>query len=243
MGLFSAILGNASEVDASKLEKEFSDLLIDGESIQHAYKLFRDLIVFTNFHLFLVDKQGMTGKKREYTCVPYKAIDYFSKETAGHFDLDAEIKIWIKSRKEPIVLEFRKDAHIHDVFKVLMLKRSGSPTYFVMPHFNEERPDIDFGTSDFPELLWVRSANSSGVMEVNGIKCYVFSKESKGVVQETAFIAMETKLPVRRTLGGMVFDYQYSNKPEAIQYPPELLAEVEVFFQHQTKTHRPISKP
>jgi hypothetical protein len=119
IGLFSAILRNASEVDASKLEKEFSDLLIDGETIQHAYKLFRDLIVFTNFRLFLVDKQGMTGKKREYTCVPYKSIDYFSKETAGHFDLDAEIKIWIKSRKEPIVLEFRKDAHIHDVFKVL----------------------------------------------------------------------------------------------------------------------------
>jgi hypothetical protein len=119
IGLLSAILGNASEVDASKLEKEFSDLLIEGETIQHAYKLFRDLIVFTNYRLFLVDKQGMTGKKREYTCVPYKSIDYFSKETAGHFDLDAEIKIWIKSRKEPIVLEFRKDAHIHDVFKVL----------------------------------------------------------------------------------------------------------------------------
>jgi Bacterial PH domain len=52
------------------VEKEFSDLPIEGETIQHAYKLFRDLIVFTNFRLFLVDKQGMTSKKREYTCVP-----------------------------------------------------------------------------------------------------------------------------------------------------------------------------
>ena len=69
--------------------------------------------------LFLVDKQGMTGKKHQYTSIPYKSIDYFSKETAGHFDLDAEINVWIKSRKEPIVLEFRKDTHIHDVFKVL----------------------------------------------------------------------------------------------------------------------------
>jgi hypothetical protein len=89
MGFLSALIGNASEVDASKLDKEFSELLIDGEEIQHAYKLFRDLIVFTNFRLFLVNKQGMTGKKREYTCVPYKSIDYFTKETAGHFDLDA----------------------------------------------------------------------------------------------------------------------------------------------------------
>ena len=119
MGFLSALIGNASEVDASILEKEFSELLIDGEQIQNAYKLFRDLIVFTNFRLFLVNKQGITGKKREYTCVPYKSIDYFTKETAGHFDLDAEIKIWIKSRSEPITLEFRKDSHIHDVFRVL----------------------------------------------------------------------------------------------------------------------------
>jgi hypothetical protein len=119
MGFLTALIGNASEVNAAKLENEFSQLLIDGEEIQHAYKLFRDLIVFTNLRLFLVNKQGMTGKKREYTCVPYKSIDYFTKETAGHFDLDAEIKIWIKSRPEPITLEFRKDAHIHDVFRVL----------------------------------------------------------------------------------------------------------------------------
>ena len=119
MGFLSALIGNASEVDASQLENEFSQLLIDGEEIQHAYKLFRDLIVFTNLRLFLVNKQGMTGKKREYTSVPYKSIDYFTKETAGHFDLDAEIKIWIKSRPEPISLEFKKDTHIHDVFRVL----------------------------------------------------------------------------------------------------------------------------
>ncbi len=52
----------------------------------------------------------MTGKKHQYTSIPYKSIDYFSKETAGNFDLDAGINVWIKSRK---------DTHIHDVFKVL----------------------------------------------------------------------------------------------------------------------------
>ncbi len=126
---------------------------------------------------------------------------------------------------------------------VVVLKRSGSPTYFVMPHFNEERPDIDFGTSDFPELLWVRSTNSSGVMDVNGIKCHVFSRESNREVQETAFVAIETKLPLRRTLGGLVFDYQVSSTPEAITFPPELLAAVEKFFEEKTTTSRPISKP
>ena len=113
------MLGNASEANSEKLEKEFEDILIEGERIQNSYKIFRDLIVFTDLRLILIDKQGMTGKKMEFLCVPYNSIDYFSKETAGHMDLDAEIKIWIKSRTEPIALEFRKDSNVRDVFKVL----------------------------------------------------------------------------------------------------------------------------
>lgn len=119
INLFQSLIGNASEVDGAKLEREFREMLVEGEEIQNAYKLFRDLIVFTNFRLFLVDKQGVTGKKREYLSIPYRSIDYFSKETAGTFDLDAEIKIWIKSRPTPVSLEFKRDAHIHDVFRVL----------------------------------------------------------------------------------------------------------------------------
>ena len=119
MGLFSGILGMASEVDASKMEAELQEVLIEGETIRNGFKLIRDLVVFTNKRLILVDKQGWTGKKKEFLCVPFRSIDFFSKETTGTFDLDAEIKIWIKSRHEPISLEFRKDSHIHQVFRVL----------------------------------------------------------------------------------------------------------------------------
>lgn len=119
MGWLGALIGNASELDAERLEKEFSTMLVEGERIEHAYKLVRDLIVFTDKRLFLVDKQGLTAKKREYLCVPYRSIDSFSKETAGHFDLDAEIRIWIKGRAEPVALTFGKDAAIHDAFRVL----------------------------------------------------------------------------------------------------------------------------
>lgn len=119
MGLFSAILGNASEVNPERLESEFADMLIPGEQIEHAFKMFRDLIVFTNLRFFLVDKQDFTGKKREYVSIPYRSVDYFSKETAGNFELDSEISIWVKGRAQPILLEFRKDTHVHDVFRVL----------------------------------------------------------------------------------------------------------------------------
>jgi len=55
------------------------------------------LFIFTNKRLILVDKQGITGKKIEYFSVVYKSISRFSIETAGNFDLDAELKIWISS--------------------------------------------------------------------------------------------------------------------------------------------------
>ena len=119
MGLISALLGNVSEVDGGKLEREFEVLLVDGERIERAYKLFRDLTVFTNKRLIMVDKQGWTGKKKQVTSIPYKNITLFSKESSGHFDMDAEIKIWVRGMPAPIAIEFRKDRSVHEVYRVL----------------------------------------------------------------------------------------------------------------------------
>lgn len=119
MSLLSGLFGDATEVGSDTLEKELSAFLIEGEGIQNGYKLVRDLIVFTNWRLILVDKQGMTGKKREYTCIPYRSIAYFSLETTGHFDRDAEIRVTVKGKPDPIKLDFRGDSHVMDVFRVL----------------------------------------------------------------------------------------------------------------------------
>lgn len=119
MGLFDSLLGNASEVDTGRLESEFATLLIDGERIEHAYRLFRDLIVFTNKRLIMMDKQGLTGKKKEFLSVPYSSITKFSKEGAGRFDMDAEIKVWVRGDPGPLQFEFRKDKNVDDVYRVL----------------------------------------------------------------------------------------------------------------------------
>lgn len=74
---------------------------------------------FTNLRLVLVDKQGLTGKKKQYLSVPYASIIRFSKETAGRFDMDAELKIWVRGQGEPLAFEFRKDKNVHDVYRVL----------------------------------------------------------------------------------------------------------------------------
>lgn len=120
MGLFSGFLGNASDADISEVKRDLQAIMLDDEQVEHAYKLIRDLIVFTNRRMILVDKQGMTGKKTEYHSIPYKNITQFSIETAGHFDLDAELKIWISSMHNPITKEFRKDDSIYSIQKALV---------------------------------------------------------------------------------------------------------------------------
>lgn len=85
-----------------------------------AFALVRDLIVFTDYRLILVDKQGMTGKKVSYKSIPYGSISRFTVETSGHFDLDAELKIWISSAVEPAeVLEFKSDTSVVAIQKAL----------------------------------------------------------------------------------------------------------------------------
>ena len=119
MGLMDGLLGNASEIDSEKLQAGLVKLLAEGESVERAYQLIRDLIVFTNKRFIFVDKQGITGKKIEYHSIPYRSIIHFSIETSGHFDLDAELKIWISGSSAPIEREFNRRLNIYEVQSVL----------------------------------------------------------------------------------------------------------------------------
>jgi hypothetical protein len=119
MGLLDGVLGNASKIDPAKIQEEFSQILAPGEKVEHAYQLIRDYFVFTDKRFVLVDKQGLTGSKVEYHSIPYRSITHFSVETAGTFDLDAELKIWISSTEMPIQKQFNKRLSIYEVQRVL----------------------------------------------------------------------------------------------------------------------------
>lgn len=120
MGLFNGLLGNASKMNIEIAQKELQDVLMPEEKIDLAFKLVRDLLVFTEKRLIIVDKQGMTGKKVEYKSIPYRSISRFSVETSGHFDLDAELKIWISSAELPAEsLQFRSDDSVVAIQKAL----------------------------------------------------------------------------------------------------------------------------
>ncbi|WP_220738652.1 PH domain-containing protein [Leuconostoc miyukkimchii] len=123
MGLLDGILGNAGSVNIESVREEISPLLIEGENIENAFKLVRDLVIFTNKRLILTDKQGLTAKKVEYKSIAYRGISKFATETAGHFDLDGEVKIWISGQVEPSEkLQFGKGEALAQVQQLLAQK-------------------------------------------------------------------------------------------------------------------------
>lgn len=119
MGLFNALLGNASAMDPADAQREFGRILYQDEGVHQAYRLFRDVFLFTNRRLILIDVQGVTGAKIEYHSIPYRSITHFTVETAGTFDLDAELKIWITGNPVPLQKKFNKQLDIYQLQALL----------------------------------------------------------------------------------------------------------------------------
>jgi hypothetical protein len=113
------MFGNAHTVDPSQAQQDYARLMGAGEQVQAAYQLVRDVILFTDRRLLLVDKQGITGKKVEYHSIPFRSITHFAVETAGTFDLDAELKIWVSGNSVPIQKTFTKGVDIYEVQAIL----------------------------------------------------------------------------------------------------------------------------
>jgi hypothetical protein len=76
-------------------EGAIRDLMVSGEMVIGSYVSMRDRVVFTNKRIVSCNVQGMTGKKVDYTSIPYSKIQCYSVETAGMLDLDAELEIWL----------------------------------------------------------------------------------------------------------------------------------------------------
>ena len=119
MGILDTLLGHAGEKSVDLLTEDFAPLLAPGETLQRAFGFIRDLIVFTDRRLIFVNKQGVTGSKIEYLSVPYRSIVMFSLETAGHFDLEAELKVWVAGQAAPIQQNMGRNAGARDVVALL----------------------------------------------------------------------------------------------------------------------------
>ena len=83
-----------TQVDNSAYAEKIAPMLVDGEQILSTFHIMRDGIVFTDKRIIAINVQGVTGKKVDYTMLPYKRIQTFSVETAGILDLDSELDLW-----------------------------------------------------------------------------------------------------------------------------------------------------
>ncbi len=83
--------------DLEKGERLIAPYMVSGEEVIDSYVSIRDHLVFTNKRIVAVNVEGVTGKKKDFTFIPYSCIQTFSIETAGVLDLDSHLHIYITS--------------------------------------------------------------------------------------------------------------------------------------------------
>ena len=107
-----------SPVEPESQLSRVAPLLIEGERILAAYKAIRDAVVFTNKRVIAMNVQGITGKKVDYTSLPYSKIQAYSVETAGTFDLDCELDLYYSSIGH-IRFELRGGCDIRELCRII----------------------------------------------------------------------------------------------------------------------------
>ena len=106
------------QVKEDTIIKDVGALLISGEQIVSAYKGIRDFVVFTNKRIIACNVQGMTGVKKDFSSLPYSKVQAFSVETAGVFDLDAELEVWFSGLGK-VKFEFAGNSNIVEIGRMI----------------------------------------------------------------------------------------------------------------------------
>lgn len=104
--------------DPATIYPQVAPLLIPDEHLVAAFKTTRDFVTFTNKRLIAANVQGVTGKKVDFTSLPYSKIQAFSIETAGNFDRDSELDLWFSGLGK-VRLEFKADSDIRQLGQLI----------------------------------------------------------------------------------------------------------------------------
>lgn len=81
------------EVATNTFDDTVTMFYVDGEETIACYQAMRDYMIFTNKRMIVVDVQGITGKKQDFSSFPYSKIQAFSVKTAGVLDADTDVDI------------------------------------------------------------------------------------------------------------------------------------------------------
>jgi hypothetical protein len=108
-------------VNDNAFEKMVAPILVNGEEIVRCFQSIRDGVVFTSKRIITINIQGITGKKKDFTSLPYNKIQSFSVETAGAFDLDSELELWFSGMGR-VKLEFIGSTDVAHLCKLISEK-------------------------------------------------------------------------------------------------------------------------
>lgn len=106
------------KTSTGQLSNNLLKLLVPDEQIIGVYSSFRDYVVFTDKRFIAVNVQGLTGKKQDFTSMPYKNINVFSIETAGNFDMDSELELYFSGIGK-VKFEFTGASDIIEIGKII----------------------------------------------------------------------------------------------------------------------------
>ena len=109
---------NLKSIDKDQIRKEIPNLLVEKEKILSAFKTIRDQVIFTNKRVFVVNVQGLTGKKTSYFSYPYSKVQYYGIETAGLFDIDSELILRFTDGTT-LQFDFRTSVDIKEINQLL----------------------------------------------------------------------------------------------------------------------------
>lgn len=109
---------NLKEINIEKVRKEVMNFLLRDEEIIQAFETIRDQVVFTTKRIFVINVQGITGKKIAYISYPYSKIQYFGIETAGMLDIDSELIIAFNDGNK-LSFDFKKGVDIIEISKTI----------------------------------------------------------------------------------------------------------------------------
>lgn len=105
-------------VPDSDFSSMISPMFVNGEEIIQSFRGIRDGVVFTNKRIFAINVQGLTGKKKDFTSLPYSKIQAFSVETAGVLDLDSELDLWFSGMGN-VKFEFVASADVSKICQMI----------------------------------------------------------------------------------------------------------------------------
>ena len=86
---------NLKPISVDAVRGEVNGLLVRDEEVVMAFQTIRDQLLFTNKRIISIDVQGLTGKRKSFSIMPYSKIQYFSIQTPGFGELIPDSELFV----------------------------------------------------------------------------------------------------------------------------------------------------